>query len=151
MSNGIIRVAADGSTGSRRALEWALREARLRGCGVEVVTAYERVPGQDPERSRAAAERMIHTTVDDIVAGRVDTPLVSWHVVEGDPVDVLVRESVHSELLVMGSHDVRGLMHAASASPDDMVSRLAACPVVIVPGTSVPVGETVSPGVVRSA
>jgi nucleotide-binding universal stress UspA family protein len=151
MSNGIIRVAADGSTGSRRALEWALREARLRGCGVEVVTAYERVPGQDAERSRAAAERRIHATVDDIVAGRVDTPLVSWHVIEGDPVDVLVRESVHSELLVMGSHNVRGLMHAASASPDDMVSRLAACPVVIVPGTSAPVADAARAGVVRSA
>jgi nucleotide-binding universal stress UspA family protein len=151
MSNGIIRVAADGSTGSRRALEWAIREARLRGCGVEVVTAYERVPGEEQERSRAAAERRIHATVDDIVAGRVDTPLVSWHVVEGDPVDVLVRESAHSELLVMGSHDVGGLMHAASASPDDMVSRLAACPVVIVPGTSAPAADRTRVGALRPA
>jgi nucleotide-binding universal stress UspA family protein len=150
MTNGVIRVAADGSAGSRRALEWALHEAELRDCGVEVVTAYQPRRGEDAQRSRAAAEEKIHATVDDVVAGRVDIPLVSWHVVEGDPVDVLVRESAHSELLVMGSHDVRGLLHAASASPDDLVSRLAACPVVIVPATAAPASDQISTDVAAS-
>jgi nucleotide-binding universal stress UspA family protein len=136
MTNGIIKVAADGSKGSRRALEWALREAEIRGCGVEIVCAYEAATGQDKHTARVAAERRVHATLDAIVAGRVDLPLVSWHVVEGNPVDVLVRESERSELLVMGSHDVTGMLHAASASPDDLVSRLASCPVVIVPTSS---------------
>jgi nucleotide-binding universal stress UspA family protein len=136
MTNGIIGVAADGSMGSRLALEWALSEAHLRGCGVEVVCAYEPMAGQDPRRARAEAEDKVHATLDDVIAGRDDIPLVSWHVVMGEPVDVLVRESERSELLVMGRHDVGGLLHAASRSPDDLVSRLAACPVVIVPASS---------------
>jgi nucleotide-binding universal stress UspA family protein len=148
MTNGIIGVAADGSMGSRLALEWALREAQLRGCGVEVVCAYEPKDGQDPRRARAEAEDKVHATIDDIIAARDDTPLVSWHVVAGDPVDVLVRESERNELLVMGRHDVGGLLHAASRSPDDLVSRLAACPVVIVPGPSA--GPGAAGGVVRT-
>jgi nucleotide-binding universal stress UspA family protein len=142
MRNGVIGVAADGSNGSRRALEWALGEADLRGCAVEVVCAYLVAPGQDEPVARAVAEAKVHATVDDIIAGRADLPLVSWHVVAGDPVDVLVRESERSDLLVMGSHDVSGMLHAASASPDDLVSRLAACPVVIVPASSVSPDET---------
>lgn len=148
MTNGIIGVAADGSMGSRLALEWALREAQLRGCGVEVVCAYEPTAGQDPRRARADAEDKVHATIDDIIAGRDDIPLVSWHVVAGDRVDVLVRESERSELLVMGRHDVGGLLHAASGSPDDLVSRLAGCPVVIVPGPSA--GPGVAGGIVRT-
>lgn len=71
--------------------------------------------------------------MNDIVAGRADIPLVSWHVVAGDPGDVLTRESAHSELLVMGSHDQSGALHSARASVTDLISRTAACPVVVVP------------------
>ena len=39
-ANGIIKVAADGSPGSRRAYVWALSEAGRRRCAVELVTAF---------------------------------------------------------------------------------------------------------------
>jgi nucleotide-binding universal stress UspA family protein len=132
MREAIIRVAADGSAGSRRALEWALDEAQLRGCAVELIGVYS--PAEDAAaRAKSAAEASVHATMDDIVGGRADLPLVSWHVVAGDPVDVLSRESAHSELLVMGSHDLFGLQHSARGSVADLCSRTAACPVVIVP------------------
>jgi nucleotide-binding universal stress UspA family protein len=129
MRDAIIRVAADGSAGSRRALEWALGEAELRGCAVELVSVY------DPERvdGRDAAETAIGATMDDIVAGRAELPTVSWHVVAGDPADVLTRESAHSQLLVMGSHGVTGLRHSALGSVADLCARMADCPVVIIP------------------
>jgi len=130
MREAIIRVAADGSPGARRALQWALDEAQLRGCAVELVGAYS--PTGDGD-ARSKAERGIHATMDDMVAGRADLPLVSWHVVAGDPADVLSRESAHSELLVMGSHDLYGLRHSARGSVTDLCSRTAVCPVVIVP------------------
>jgi nucleotide-binding universal stress UspA family protein len=58
---------------------------------------------------------------------------VSYRVVQGDPADVLVRESRTIELLVMGSHGVEGLMHSALGSVTDTCARMAECPVVVVP------------------
>lgn len=137
MTHPSIRVAADGSPGSRRAFEWALEEADLRHCAVELVTAYQ--PGDDGDHAaaRARAERILHATLDDIVAGRAELPLVSWQVVAGEPPDVLVRESAQSQLLVMGSHGVDSMMHSALGSVADTCARMADCPVVIIP----PVGR----------
>jgi nucleotide-binding universal stress UspA family protein len=132
MRQAIIRVAADGSPGSRRALVWAIDEAQLRGCGVELVGVYAPVVG-DQDRAKAAAEAAVHQTMDDIVAGRADLPLVSWHVVAGDVADVLTRESANSVLLVMGSHDLRGLRHGARESVTDLCTRTSAVPVVVLP------------------
>ena len=131
MREAIIRVAADGSTGSRRALAWALDEANLRGCAVELVGAYP--PDGDSGDARGHAVAAVHATMDDIVAGREDLPAVSWHVVAGAPADVLTRESEHSQLLVMGSHGVSGIRHAALGSVADLCARTAQCPVVILP------------------
>jgi hypothetical protein len=51
----LVQVAVDGSAGSGRALEWALQEAALRLCAVELVTAYnlntaspQMTPGNKP-------------------------------------------------------------------------------------------------------
>lgn len=127
----MILVAADGSAGSRRALEWALHEATLRRCSVGVVTAYRRGPHQSDEASRASAEAVLRRTTRDIDVG--DAAEVTTHVLEGEPVDVLVRESATSDLLVMGSHGVEGLRHSALGSVADYCGRMADCPVVIVP------------------
>ena len=132
MHERIIRVAADGSAGSRRALEWALAEAQLRDCAVELVGVYSPSEGGKAS-SRTAAEAAVKATMNDIVAGRADIPLVSWHVVAGDPGDVLTRESAHSELLVMGSHGLESVRHSARASVTDLCTRTADCPVVVVP------------------
>lgn len=120
----VILVAADGSAGSRRALEWALQEARLRGCTVDIVTAYQR-------GHRDSAEAKLRATTQDIDLGEAET--VTSRVVEGEPVDVLVRESARSDLLVMGSHGVDGLIHSALGSVADYCGRMADCPVVILP------------------
>lgn len=133
MNEAIIRVAADGSPGSRRALDWALAEAAVRGCAVELVSAYPPGPPETREDRRAAAEAAIHATMDPVVSGSRPSAPVSWHVVEGPPADVLIRESEHSSLLVMGSHGVTGLVHSALGSVSDLCARMAACPVVIIP------------------
>jgi nucleotide-binding universal stress UspA family protein len=130
MTDRIIRVAADGSSGSRRALEWALEEAQLRGCAVELVSVCA---SADDDARWSAANAAVHATMDDIVAGRADIPLVSWRVVAGDPADVLARESEHSALLVVGSHGQTSVRHSALTSVSELLSMTAACPVVIVP------------------
>ncbi|MFY9913114.1 MAG: universal stress protein [Nocardioidaceae bacterium] len=139
MTSEIIRVAADGSPGSRRALAWAVAEAARRSCGVEVVTVYQREPGQSAGAARAAAEARARATMEGQPldsahrAAHRDLPTLSWHAVEGDPADVLVRESEQSMLLVMGSHSMDGIRHAVLGSVADTCARTAACPVVIVP------------------
>ena len=80
------------------------------------------------------------------IEGPPGTP-VSFVVVQGDPADVLVRQSRASALLVMGSHGVAGLMHSALGSVTDTCARMAECPVVIVPAR--PKGPPVSAGAVR--
>ena len=78
-----------------------------------------------------AAEALAQATMRGI-EGPAGVP-VSYHVVRGEPADVLVRESRASELLVMGSHGVQGLLHSALGSVADTCARMAECPVVIVP------------------
>ncbi len=133
MSHAIIHVAADGSAGSRRAFSWALHEAVLRRCAVELVSAYQRGEDASADAARGSAETALHATMDDIIAGRADVSPVSWRVVEGEPADVLVRESRGSALLVMGRHSVEGLRHSALGSVADTCARMADCPVVIIP------------------
>jgi len=132
MNDKIIRVAADGSPGSRRALEWALSEAQIRNCAVELVSVHR------PDHPASSAEAAVHATMDDIIAGRADLPTISWHVVAGEPAEVLAHESEHSELLVLGSHGLSGLRHSALGSVADLCARLSHCPVVILP----PMGDT---------
>ncbi len=134
MNQMIIHVATDGSAGSRRALDWAVDEARLRGCAIELVSAYRGDDTTTTGVARQAAERAVQDTLA-VIQDRSMLPAISWHVVEGEPADVLVRESTHSALLVMGSHGVGGLRHSALGSVADLCARMAACPVVIVPPT----------------
>jgi nucleotide-binding universal stress UspA family protein len=133
----VIKVAADGSPGSRRALRWALGEAERRGCTVELVTVFSAAidPSEKPhvDEARSAAEALIQATLHDIKAP-ASVP-ISFHVVQGEPGDVLVRESASSDLLVMGSHGLGSIRHSALGSVTDTCARMAECPVVIVPVT----------------
>jgi nucleotide-binding universal stress UspA family protein len=132
MNSQIITVAADGSLASHRAFAWAIEEASQRRCGVEVVIAYRRLAEQNDDVARAGAEETALATVDNADVPRGDVTSVSWHVVEGEPVDVLVRASAHSTLLVMGSHSVETIRHNALGSVTDTCARMSDCPVVVV-------------------
>jgi nucleotide-binding universal stress UspA family protein len=143
VNRAIIRVAADGSPGSRRAFEWAMEEARLRRCGVELVAAYRMGTDATHDEARQRAERAVRDTMEEALAADPRPPAVTWLVVEGEPADVLVHESARSQLLVMGSHDISGMVHSGQPSVTDLCARMADCPVVIVPParTVGPAGE----------
>jgi nucleotide-binding universal stress UspA family protein len=132
MNSQIITVAADGSRASHQAFAWAIEEASRRRCGVQVVTAYRRLAEQNDDAARAGAEETAHATVDTEDVPRGDVTSVSWHAVAGEPVDVLVRASAHSTLLVMGSHSVESIRHNALGSVTDACARMSNCPVVVV-------------------
>lgn len=137
--NGVIVVGVDGSDGSRRALEWALDEAQRRSCAVEAVTAWpargmstELTEEQAANARRQADETQRHL-VDSTLRRHPDAPPVSFELVRGDAVEVLVHVSGRAQLLVIGSHGVSSVRHAGLGSVSEACAQLAACPVVVLP------------------
>jgi nucleotide-binding universal stress UspA family protein len=136
---GVIAVGVDGSDGSRRALRWAIDEARRRRRVVEVVTAWPpRGTGDDLDETEATearqqADQAGRHVVDAVLRETDDPPQVSYELVHGDAVEVLVQLSQRAELLVVGSHGVSSIRHAALGSVSEACARQAACPVVVLP------------------
>ena len=127
----IMLVGFDGSAGSDDALDWALQHARTFGSAVEVIAAYRLGAGESATDARAGAERKLSSGLRRIEQYRDVT--VSSQTVLGEPVDVLTRASGHAEMLVLGRHGTTGMLHSAMGSVGDGCSRLADCPVTIVP------------------
>jgi len=146
MARGYIVVGIDGSPSSRLALDWALEEAGLRDCSVQVVTVVPRgdedgVPVPEPEaatRRDVAAQRQ-GALIGAALAEIGSTKPLTFKVVEGHPYEVLVDMSTGAHLVVLGSHGVGGLRHSAMGSTSDAVARMSACPVVVIPTHTAPV------------
>jgi nucleotide-binding universal stress UspA family protein len=141
MSNrDLIVVGVDGSDGSRRALRWAVVEARRTGCAVEAVTAWfwdglegAMLAATSPTEQRERAERISAREVDAIIAELGTSTPIAREVVEGHPVPVLVEAANAARLLVLGSHGNGRVHHAVLGSISEECVRLATCPVVIIP------------------
>ena len=136
----LIVVGVDGSTSSRRALHWAVVEARRTGSAVEAVTAWywDGVEGAvlaatDPSQQRAHAERISAREVDAVIADLGSCTPIAREVIEGHPVPVLVEASRTARILVLGSHGYGRFHHAVLGSTSEDVVRQARCPVVIIP------------------
>jgi nucleotide-binding universal stress UspA family protein len=133
VSSPLILAAVDGSPASVAALQWALAEAHTHHSHLQVITVY--APDETGE-SQARAEQDQAEVVERVVSESTTNGLVdelATQVVAGDPVDVLTTWSAHVGLLVLGRHGTQSLLRNALGSVGDACSRLAACPVVIVP------------------
>ncbi|MEV0291453.1 universal stress protein [Kribbella sp. NPDC050820] len=130
-----VVVGVDGSEHSRRALEWAAGEARLRGAVLRIVPALPvgltRSGGPDPHVD-AAARGLADLAA---LARRLDRrPVaVTSDIVNGLPVKVLTEESRHCALLVLGSRGHGGFANLVLGSTAVEVTARTACPVVVVP------------------
>jgi Universal stress protein UspA and related nucleotide-binding proteins len=127
----VIVVGVDGSTGSLRAMRWAISEAALRGCAIEAVTVWR--AGSYGADTRQAAEELRAQVVRDACTDLTDGPPISEETETGSPEEVLVARSRGASLLVIGSHGVGSIRHAALGSTSEYCSRMAACPVVVLP------------------
>jgi nucleotide-binding universal stress UspA family protein len=125
-----VLAAVQDTRGGRRALQWAWEEALLRGAGLEIIDV---VPD---DADRVAAEAGLLRMVESARDSHDRAPVVAIVVVTGDPVEVLSAHTSDVELLVMGSHGVGGLLHAVEPAVSDALSRVADCPVVVVPSPS---------------
>lgn len=128
----VIVVGVDGSPGSLRALQWAIAEGRLRGSAVEAVTTW-RSDSTGSASSPEAAKSLQSKVIRDATAALDTVPLISEAVEAGVPEEVLAKRSEHASLLVIGSHGVGSIRHAALGSTSEYCSRMASCPVVVIP------------------
>lgn len=139
-----IVVGVDGSTGSAHALEWAAREARLRGTTLTIVSAWyppaimyagSAWAGMQPdfvadlaEVAKQALDKICDTHSEQL-AGLV----VERRVVEDAPANALLEAARDAELLVVGTRGHGGFAGLLLGSVSHQCAHHARCPVVIVP------------------
>ncbi|WP_405551601.1 universal stress protein [Streptomyces sp. NBC_01171] len=133
-----VTAGLDGSAESRAAVEWAAREAVLRGLPLRLVQVWEPLPdplAQAPLLGAEAEQDWIERAPDDSAEGlRLRHP--GLEVITGrrtgDPVDVLCEAAGTSELLALGSRGLGGLHGFIVGSVGLAVTGHADCPVVLV-------------------
>ncbi len=140
--NGIV-VGIEGTAVSQGALEWAVREAALRGTRLAVVHAWEYIPARDAGRMTAREEKtasdcMLDAAIKSAVRAAGVEPEMATLSVKGSPAKVLVEQSQHAELLVIGRNHRSGVVDILRQSVSAECVRRASCPVVIIP--TAPVG-----------
>jgi nucleotide-binding universal stress UspA family protein len=136
-----VVVGVDGSSQSRRALEWAV-EVSDAGDEVGAVLAYDRgvawvVADPDIEMAAASAREDLARSVLDASVGAVAAPPDGAHVtaqvVPGEPWRVLVEQSEPADLLVVGRRGHGGFAGLLLGSVSRRCAERSACPVAIVP------------------
>jgi nucleotide-binding universal stress UspA family protein len=139
-----IVAGVDGSSSSRAALRWAVRQARLTGGTVDAVIAW-RIPlvlqssGWAPiyveeERDfRAEASKKIHTVIGEEVE-RQDRERVRILLVNDQPAHALLAAAEDADLLVVGSRGHGPFAEAMLGSVGRYCVHHAHCPVLIIRG-----------------
>lgn len=134
-ATGRIVVGVDGSEASVDAVRWAVRQARLTGSELEVLTSWH-FPSQYAEwvadeidwdaRARALLE-------DTLAAVHIEKDLqITRTARPGHPAAVLTDASATAELLVVGSRGHDGFAGMLLGSVSTHVAAHAHCPVVVV-------------------
>ena len=139
-SRNLIVAGVDGSEGGRRALDWAVREARARGGAVQAIIAwswdgleYGPVTATNPEQERERTAHLLETEINAVVETYGSHLPIATEVVEGRPADVLAAAGRAGNLLVLGSHGHSRVRHTVLGSVSEECIRKAACPVVVIP------------------
>ena len=138
--SGIV-VGTDGSPNSRRALEWAAREACLHETPLTVVTVTQAVDGfwdtpaqrgtdgEHVAQARKEAEEAMGKIIEE--TGRPCS--VSVRALSGIPAEVLIAESEAADMVVVGSRGTGGFARLLLGSVGNQVVHHAHCAVVVIP------------------
>ena len=135
---GGIVVRVDGSPSSRRALDWALRQADATGLKVVAVLAWRAPTGYGTgalvtqgvdwaDEARASLESIVAPAS----APWPQVP-VEQRVLEGHPAEILLDQARSADLLVVGSRGHGGFVGALLGSVSNHCVHHATCPVVVV-------------------
>jgi nucleotide-binding universal stress UspA family protein len=137
-----IVVGIDGSEHSKKALRWALEEARLRSASLVVIYAwmlptyaagYGFAPGDlvDPKVMSDSANEQLDKAVAEVVGDGKDVQ-VEGKAIQGMAAQVLVEEAGGADLLVVGSRGHGGFAGLLLGSVSQQCAHHATCPVVII-------------------
>jgi nucleotide-binding universal stress UspA family protein len=137
---GII-VGVDGSEHSRRALEWAIREASIRHAPLTVISVHPAlmsywgaVTYPEGKLDREQAIREVQAVVDKAVSRLAGpAPEISVQVTPGSPATELIGAASEADLLVVGSRGAGGFTRLMLGSVSTQVTQHATCPVVVIP------------------
>jgi nucleotide-binding universal stress UspA family protein len=134
-----VVVGIDGSPSSREALEWAAREARLRGDSLEAVIAWHIPPQMAYPGAptglynfEESAKEVLERELDAVLGA--DATSVIRRVEPGPPARVLIDASRDAELLVVGSRGHGEFAGMLLGSVSQHCTSHAHCPVVVVRG-----------------
>lgn len=140
-----IVVGVDGSAEARRALEFAVEEARRRVGEIDAVFAYPSTayyPGTEfglfAPPPREAVEKQAMQTLRHALDQVPDDIIVHPIVVEGPAAHALLDAAKDADLLVVGSRGRGGFAGLLLGSTSHQVVSHARCPVVVVPSPSEP-------------
>jgi nucleotide-binding universal stress UspA family protein len=138
-----ITVGIDGSDQSKRALEWAIKEAAIRNTPLTVLAVHqvagnhwtgdpEIYPADQPEaeKARQAAQELVQKTID---ASGGSGPSVTVRAVSGIAAQELIKASNDSDLVVVGARGGGGFARLWLGSTANQVVNHAAAPVVVIP------------------
>jgi nucleotide-binding universal stress UspA family protein len=148
---GII-VGIDGSAHSRRALEWAVREATVRRAPLTVLTVQQPitmywgagavVPYAYPEYQNLA-DQSLKMAEDETQSALKQAgpdsrpPSVTVKAVTGLPAEALLQAAEDADVIVVGSRGAGGFKRLLMGSVSTQVTRHARCPVVVIPDENV--------------
>ena len=138
-----IVVGVDQSAQAHEALDWAMREAALRGTALTVISVvpamvspWTRNPLAVPDSDHAVAQA--RETAEEAIAkasgaaGGKQPSSVTVRAFTGFPAEALVDASRDADLLVVGSRGSGGFGELLLGSVSSQVAHHATCPVVIV-------------------
>jgi nucleotide-binding universal stress UspA family protein len=139
-----VIVGVDGSAEALRAARWAVPEARRRGATLRLVSALDQTDDlviDWPALGRAAYGDRLRAAAEDglsaaaAAAAELDPDLpIEQRLVIGFPAGVLIEQSHHGELLVVGDRGRGRIGSALAGSVALGVAARSVCPVVVVRG-----------------
>jgi nucleotide-binding universal stress UspA family protein len=157
MASKPIVAGTDGSEESLRAVDWAAREAVLRGAPLRIVAAAEAPPRMISRAGPGEYETVTDVLLDDrdralaVAAERAAKTapglLIDTDQVTGDPADAVTDAGAGALMLVLGSRGVGAFTALVLGSISRYAASHAACPVVVIRDETTPAHGLVGVGV----
>ena len=147
MASKPIVAGTDGSEESLRAVEWAAREAVLRGAPLRIVAAAALLPRMMSSRASAGAAAGEYDTVTDVIVKQRDRALAAaaeraartapdllmdTDPLSGAPAEAVTESGAGALMLVLGSRGIGAFAALVLGSVSRYAASHASCPVVAV-------------------
>jgi nucleotide-binding universal stress UspA family protein len=138
----LVAVGVDGSEESVAALRWAVRYAAATGASVRAILAWHYptaasvppVGHAPPSVTREVEEREAAALAEAVAKAALDGPAepIESEIRYGHPAQVLIEESRHADLLVVGKSGHGAFVGMLVGSVTQHCVAAAECPVVVV-------------------